>query len=165
MKFRAKNEKDSIGISEMCQKLTPPFLFIPCGQLKIRFYFTGRTNQLRVHMKHCGHVIVGDYRYSNRTEVTPYRMMLHAHRLVIPMRKEVIDVTAPDPFLTESDSMWKPTKVFNTYKNFVMENPIKYCTDTTNQKGRSRDKYGKKYRHLEGGEKDEKMLREKDVSR
>lgn len=41
---------------------------------------TGRRHQLRVHCVHIGHVIVGDYTYSGKTDVEPYRTFLHALR-------------------------------------------------------------------------------------
>lgn len=59
---------------------------------------TGRRHQLRVHCSLLGHTIVGDYTYSNRTDVTPYRMFLHAFRLILPTSLETIDVSADDPF-------------------------------------------------------------------
>lgn len=42
---------------------------------------TGRTHQLRVHLKHLGHPILGDRVYGH-AKTTP-RLMLHAHRLGI----------------------------------------------------------------------------------
>ncbi len=41
---------------------------------------TGRTHQIRVHMKSIGHPIVGDKTYGKKNE--PSTMMLHAYRLV-----------------------------------------------------------------------------------
>ncbi len=83
--------------------------------------FAGRTHQLRVHCAKLGHLIVGDYTYSNRQDIHPYRMMLLAHRLVIPMKHEHIDITVPDPFTTHTDAKWVPHTVFNTYYNYVKE--------------------------------------------
>lgn len=80
---------------------------------------TGRTHQLRVHCRHLGHCIVGDYAYSDRTDVLPHRMMLHAFRLVIPMKREQIEVIACDPLLPEVDSHWKVSRTFTTYEIFV----------------------------------------------
>lgn len=70
---------------------------------------TGRRHQLRVHCHELGHTIVGDYTYSDRRDLKPYRMFLHAFRLVLPTKIEVIDVCTNDPF-TEHDSrnMWRP---------------------------------------------------------
>lgn len=83
---------------------------------------TGRTHQLRVHCKHVGHRIVGDYGYSDRTDSKPYRMMLHSHRLYTKIKGEPFDMTAEDPFVPEIDSKWKPTKIINTYQEFVLSN-------------------------------------------
>jgi len=41
---------------------------------------TGRRHQLRVHCADIGHTVVGDYTYSNKQDVLPYRMFLHAFR-------------------------------------------------------------------------------------
>ena len=55
---------------------------------------TGRTHQIRVHLSHHGHPIVGDPLYNpERVE----RLMLHAHRLTFtnPLTLETIQVEAP----------------------------------------------------------------------
>jgi tRNA pseudouridine32 synthase / 23S rRNA pseudouridine746 synthase len=41
---------------------------------------TGRTHQLRVHMQHIGHPIIGDKLYGSHNDPAP-RLMLHASRL------------------------------------------------------------------------------------
>ncbi|TSK87471.1 RNA pseudouridylate synthase domain-containing protein 1 [Bagarius yarrelli] len=69
---------------------------------------TGRTHQLRVHCSAAGHAVVGDITYSLGTDGAPYRMMLHAHFLRIPLKHEVIEVTASDPFISEIDPKWTP---------------------------------------------------------
>ncbi|KAG7459389.1 hypothetical protein MATL_G00210140 [Megalops atlanticus] len=69
---------------------------------------TGRTHQLRVHCSAIGHPIVGDFTYSLRADSAPYRMMLHAYLLRIPLEQEPIQVTAPDPFLPSLDASWVP---------------------------------------------------------
>ncbi|XP_066545641.1 RNA pseudouridylate synthase domain-containing protein 1 [Amia ocellicauda] len=71
---------------------------------------TGRTHQLRVHCSAIGHPIVGDFTYSLRKDTTPYRMMLHAYLLRIPLEREPIQVTAPDPFLPTLDTKWAPER-------------------------------------------------------
>ena len=64
---------------------------------------TGRTHQLRAHMAHIGHAIVGDPKYFNRENWElpgglQKRLHLLARRIVIPHpRGGVIDVTAPLP--------------------------------------------------------------------
>lgn len=51
------------------------------GQTRMRLYpRTGRSHQLRVHMKEIGHPIVGDPFYSDNAAEYP-RMMLHAESL------------------------------------------------------------------------------------
>ncbi|CAN5373784.1 RluA family pseudouridine synthase [soil metagenome] len=49
---------------------------------------TGRTHQLRVHLNHLGHPIVGDYMYSGQKNE---RLMLHAYslELTLPDRKRM----------------------------------------------------------------------------
>ncbi len=56
---------------------------------------TGRTHQLRVHMKHIGHSIVGDVLYSGETAD---RLYLHAWKLSISLPEEGrADFEAPIP--------------------------------------------------------------------
>lgn len=76
--------------------------------------FSGRTHQLRVHCSAVGHPIVGDYTYSLGQDNSPYRMMLHAYFLHIPLPKEPIHVTAPDPFLPHVDTKWAPERLVKT---------------------------------------------------
>jgi 23S rRNA pseudouridine955/2504/2580 synthase len=65
---------------------------------------TGRTHQLRAHMDHVGHPIIGDPKYFNKEnwEVPggiQHKLHLLARRIVIPHPRGtgVIDVTAPLP--------------------------------------------------------------------
>jgi 23S rRNA pseudouridine1911/1915/1917 synthase len=68
---------------------------------------TGRTHQVRVHLKHIGHPVVGDLTYGNRqnqrlreaTGYTPPRQMLHAFRLAFdhPRTGQRIMLEAPCP--------------------------------------------------------------------
>ena len=61
---------------------------------------TGRTHQIRVHLSHHGHPIVGDPLYNHaRGE----RLMLHAHRLTFanPLTLETIQVEAPSKSFEE----------------------------------------------------------------
>ncbi|KAI8393309.1 pseudouridine synthase [Radiomyces spectabilis] len=58
---------------------------------------TGRRHQLRVHLQHIGHPIVGDYNYESKYTDT-FRMMLHAHKLRLPLKAGHLDIEAPDPF-------------------------------------------------------------------
>jgi 23S rRNA pseudouridine1911/1915/1917 synthase len=64
---------------------------------------TGRTHQIRVHMKSLGHILLGDVIYgwkpSPRLPVQPTRMLLHAEHLVVkhPVTGKVLDLRAPLP--------------------------------------------------------------------
>ena len=64
---------------------------------------TGRTHQLRAHMAHIGHAIVGDPKYFNKENWQlpgglQNRLHLLARRIVIPHpRGGIIDATAPLP--------------------------------------------------------------------
>lgn len=64
---------------------------------------TGRTHQIRVHMKSLGHVLLGDLVYGwkpdSRLAVQPERVMLHAEHLVVkhPITKKILDLKAPLP--------------------------------------------------------------------
>ncbi|NWS87584.1 RUSD1 protein, partial [Toxostoma redivivum] len=82
---------------------------------------TGRTHQLRVHCSAIGHPIVGDFTYSHRQDSNPYRMMLHAYYLRIPTGKELIEVCAPDPFVTTMDSNWVPQRVTQRLEDVIQE--------------------------------------------
>lgn len=51
-----------------------------------------------------GHTITGDYTYSNRQDTKPYRMMLHAHHMSIPVEPFTSQpLVAEDPFITDSN--------------------------------------------------------------
>lgn len=59
---------------------------------------TGRTHQLRVHLKHIGHPIVGDLRYGKEV-AGDLRMMLHAYKLEFthPITHQLIHLQAEWP--------------------------------------------------------------------
>ncbi len=62
---------------------------------------TGRSHQLRVHMQHLGHVIIGDPIYAEGTalKLSP-RLNLHAHKLRLkhPTHEAWVEWQAPLPF-------------------------------------------------------------------
>jgi 23S rRNA pseudouridine1911/1915/1917 synthase len=64
---------------------------------------TGRTHQIRVHMKSFGHLILGDTTYGWRPDprlpLKPLRVMLHAEHIVFlhPVTARVMDLRAPLP--------------------------------------------------------------------
>ncbi|XP_077590774.1 RNA pseudouridylate synthase domain-containing protein 1 [Stigmatopora nigra] len=78
---------------------------------------TGRTHQLRVHCSAVGHPIVGDVTYSSGADNGPFRMMLHAHLLHIPLDPEPIHVYAVDPFLPTVDLKWLPQRTLRPLKS------------------------------------------------
>lgn len=60
---------------------------------------TGRTHQIRVHMKHIGHPVCGDPIYGLKSGVRVPRLMLHAYSLSFthPSTHERLTFTAPLP--------------------------------------------------------------------
>jgi 23S rRNA pseudouridine955/2504/2580 synthase len=80
-------------------KSSPEFTF-----LEIRL-LTGRTHQIRVHLSHAGHPLLGDDKYgdfelNHRLEKQGVRrLFLHASRLAFahPISREAIDLKAPLP--------------------------------------------------------------------
>ncbi len=65
--------------------------------------FTGRTHQIRVHLKSLGHPILGDPLYGWKSDARlasqPERVMLHAEQLVLthPISGKQLDLRAPLP--------------------------------------------------------------------
>ena len=61
---------------------------------------TGRTHQIRVHMKSIGHPIVGDSTYGRKDSALP--MMLHAYKLIFThprTKKEIkLEINVPERF-------------------------------------------------------------------
>ena len=58
--------------------------------------FTGRTHQIRIHLAHLGHPVVGEEWYVQPPCAAHPRQALHARRLKLPGDPE-LDVTAPVP--------------------------------------------------------------------
>jgi RluA family pseudouridine synthase len=58
---------------------------------------TGRRHQIRVHLYHIGHPIVGDPLYGDKSMQADYpRLMLHAHKLTLPVGSgQELTVEAP----------------------------------------------------------------------
>lgn len=77
--------------------------FAACSLLEVRLH-TGRTHQIRVHLSHVGHPVVGDRVYGRATarlagDVGLSRPFLHAARLrlVHPVTGEEVEVDEPLP--------------------------------------------------------------------
>ena len=60
---------------------------------------TGRTHQIRVHLAHIGHPLIGDTTYGRRTYTKALRPLLHAHSIQFlhPMTHVPYRFTAPIP--------------------------------------------------------------------
>jgi len=82
----------------------------------------GRRHQLRVHCSTVGHTIVGDYTYSSRRDVRPFRMFLHAYRLILPTRVESLDIVTPDPFTPlDPRNKWIPCEYVTDIASAIKE--------------------------------------------
>lgn len=70
---------------------------LPAGQLVECTLHTGRTHQIRVHLKHLGHPLVGDEMYGRRAGFE--RQMLHAWKLGFthPVTGERMNFQSPIP--------------------------------------------------------------------
>jgi len=60
---------------------------------------TGRTHQIRVHMSHIGHPVVGDHLYGGSNVLLIERQALHAHKLSFfqSITNETLSLEAPIP--------------------------------------------------------------------
>ena len=93
---------------------------------------TGRTHQIRVHMKHRGAPIVGDSLYGSKAANEKWRaprQMLHARRVRFPhpvQKGEWVDVQAPlpDDFLRLARPLLKRLSMPSP----VVENPALLCS-------------------------------------
>lgn len=78
---------------------------------------TGRTHQIRVHMKEMGHPIVGDTLYGNNSSLAykPRRHLLHAHKISFPHpfthKMIAIEAPLPDDFLEAQEKLSLYTEI------------------------------------------------------
>ena len=61
---------------------------------------TGRSHQLRVHLAHLGHAILGDTLYAEKSDQKQDRLLLHSEfiRFQHPVSKVTLSVCCPAPF-------------------------------------------------------------------
>ena len=93
---------------------------------------TGRTHQIRVHMKSLGHVLLGDSVYGwkpdARLKHAPERVMLHAAHLIFehPITRKTLDLRAPLPpdFEEQIKHLRLATKSAAKVKRLIAE-PVK----------------------------------------
>ena len=59
---------------------------------------TGRTHQIRIHMKHLGYPLIGDYLYNPDMEYIS-RQALHSYKLTFfhPVTEQKMEFSAPLP--------------------------------------------------------------------
>ena len=66
---------------------------------------TGRTHQIRVHLSHIGHPVLGDRAYGGASELADRlgldRPWLHAHRLEFPHPDDARTISVTDPLPTD----------------------------------------------------------------
>jgi|SRR5579871_2591762 len=60
---------------------------------------TGRTHQIRVHMAHIGHPVMGDSTYGRKSDISVARTLLHAYKIGFthPRTGKPVEFTAPMP--------------------------------------------------------------------
>ncbi|KAH0631746.1 hypothetical protein JD844_019512 [Phrynosoma platyrhinos] len=87
-----------------------------------------------------GHPIVGDFTYSFKKDSGPYRMMLHAYYLRIPTSGELIEVSAPDPFVSTLDSNWVPQQTVRQLDELIQD--LKLKSIRAAEEGRQEDALG-----------------------
>ena len=70
---------------------------LKCVTAVALFPETGRTHQLRLHMKHIGHPILGDENYGTRSSFP--RLALHAQAIFFehPRTKKALELSVPLP--------------------------------------------------------------------
>lgn len=91
------------GGKEAVTRVKPVEVFDSFSLLEVELK-TGRTHQIRVHLSHAGHPVMGDTQYgrgrkARQLAIPVHRQMLHAHQLgfVHPRTGEKMRFTAPLP--------------------------------------------------------------------
>ena len=93
MALVARNGRYSLSRFKVIKRLKEGFTYVEV------YPKTGRTHQIRVHLSHIGHPIVGDDLYGRRAKRLAERPLLHAHRILFthPVSGEKLIVEAPVP--------------------------------------------------------------------
>ena len=97
---RSKKDRKQMAVSEegrnalTLYKVIERFKGYTLVECELR---TGRTHQIRVHMKSIGHPVVGDPVYGKPSPLAPHGQLLHAHKLVLfhPVTGEKMTFEAP----------------------------------------------------------------------
>lgn len=91
------------GGREALSVVTPLEIFEKASFLQVQLH-TGRTHQIRVHLSHAGHSILGDKQYAGTGVLKSFdininRQLLHAEHLVFnhPVKKKLLSIHAPLP--------------------------------------------------------------------
>lgn len=97
MKVTQRNAKEAVTHFDVLERFAH-YTYIHC-ELE-----TGRTHQIRVHMKYINHVIAGDPKYGKKNTLPIDGQALHAHTLsfIHPMTGERMTFKAPLPEEMES---------------------------------------------------------------
>lgn len=106
MDVTEKNSKEAIT------KYTPIEVYNNHTFLEVNI-LTGRTHQIRVHMKHIGHPVLGDLVYGNKNKFKIDKQMLHSYKIKFthPITGELLEFVDAVPdrfnkFLKRAD-IWK----------------------------------------------------------
>lgn len=92
---RSPHARPAVTRYEVVERFQTPYGAVTKLRLELE---TGRTHQIRVHLSHVGHPVVGDHMYGAR-RVPFVRQALHNDRLAFahPITKEWIDIAVPLP--------------------------------------------------------------------
>ena len=99
---RSKKDRKKMAIDPEGREAITDWQVLACGRgvtLVDVHILTGRTHQIRVHMKHLGHPVCGDPIYGSPRGAKVPRLMLHAYSLAFthPTTGERMTFTAPLP--------------------------------------------------------------------
>ena len=90
-----------------------------CTLVRTRI-FTGRRHQIRRHLNHLRHQVLGDTTYGKgrvtrhvRNVGDLHRLALHAERIVIPWKGDALDVRAPLP--TELERVFRQAQLLKAF--------------------------------------------------